>query len=80
MGRAPNSDIYNTSRREAEGPEYRLAAPNGLAPIQAPEAWRTAGQEETRTANTQDSHSGRAAEGAHQTLREPAVRSATLSE
>lgn len=46
-----------TPRREAEGPEYHLAATNGLEPIQATEAWRTARQEETGTANIQGSHS-----------------------
>lgn len=77
----PQTQTFITSRREAEGPEYHLAAPNGLEPIQATEAWGTAGQEERWTGSTQESQSG----GAdwlrvHQTLREPAVRTETMSE
>lgn len=40
----PQTQTSVTPRREAEGPEYHLAAANGLEPIQATEAWRTAGQ------------------------------------
>lgn len=48
----PQTQTSVTPRREAEGPEYCLAAANGLEPIQATEAQRIAGQEETGTANT----------------------------
>lgn len=60
-----------TPRREAEGPEYHLAATNGLEPIQATEAWRTAGQEETGTANIQESHSEGTGEGLNGKVRRP---------
>lgn len=50
----PQTQTSVTPRREAEGPEYHLAAANGSEPIQATEARRTAGQKETGTANTQE--------------------------
>lgn len=67
------------SRRKAEGPEYHLAATNGLEPIQTPEAWRTAGQEEIGTANIQESHSVGTGEAQLKT-QEAAGRSKTLGE
>ena len=70
---------FITSRREAEGSEYHLAAPKGLELIQVVGAWRTAGQEETGTATTRESHSGPAGEGST-TLWGPAARSATASD
>lgn len=58
-----------TPRREAEAPKYHLAATNGLEPIQATEAWRTARQEETGTANIQGSHSEGTGDGLNRKVR-----------
>lgn len=65
----PQRQTSITSRREAGGPKYHVAASNGLEPIQATEAWRIAGQEETGTANIQESRSGSTGEGVHPKLR-----------
>lgn len=67
------------SRRKAEGPEYHLAATNGLEPIQTTEAWRTAGQEAIGTATIQESHSVGTGEAQLRT-QEAAVRSKTPGE
>ena len=76
----PQTQTSITSRREACSSEYHLTATNGLEPIQATEAWRTAGREETGTANTQEKpfwgHWG----GGQPKTQEAAARSKTLGE